>query len=137
MNYGRAIRKKAKARQAAYLVTCEIKDGNPIFSFSAAMYELYRIRLAEHFHALNDDLSLNIKVRFKDCIDKSGMVVESLLKVYRTSPSGYDRLKFTINIYHTDTGTRIMVNGRQAAHFKAEHSKISDFILASEQGGRS
>ena len=60
------------------------------------------------------------------------MVVELLLKLYQISSSGYDRLKFTINIYHTNT--RIMVNWRQASHFNAEHSKISDFILASEQG---
>ena len=95
------------------------------------MYELYRNRLTEHFHALNDNSNLNIKVRFEDTTDKTGMVVESLLTVYQVSPGNYDRLKYTINMYHTKT--RIMVNGRQVKLFNDEHSKIADSIMASER----
>ena len=42
LNYWRAMRKKAKACQTAYLVNSEIKGENHIFDFSASMYELYR-----------------------------------------------------------------------------------------------
>ena len=49
LNYEKAMRKKAKACKAEYLIKGEIKGENHIFSFSAAMYELYRNRLAEHF----------------------------------------------------------------------------------------
>ena len=125
------MRKKAKACQTAYLVKSEIKGENHIFDFSASMYELYRNSLIEHFHALNDNSNLNIKVRFEDTTDKTGMVVESLLKVYQVSPGNYDRLKYTINMYHTKT--RIMVNGRQVKLFNDEHSKIADSIMASER----
>ena len=131
LNYEKAMRKKAKACKAEYLIKSEIKGENHIFSFSAAMYELYRNRLAEHFRILNDNPSVSIKVRFKDSADKSGNVVESLLKVYHITPGGYDKLKYTISLYHTNT--RIMVNGRQAALFNIEHSKITESIMASEQ----
>ena len=131
LNRERAMRKKAKACQAAYLVTSEIKGENQIFTFSAAMYELYRNSLCEHFQNLNDNNELNLKVRFKDISDKSGLTVESQLKVYQTSASGYDRLKYTISMYHTKS--RIMVNGRQVMLFNDEHSKITESILTCEQ----
>ena len=89
LNYEKAMRKKAKACKAEYLIKSEIKGENHIFSFSAAMYELYRNRLAEHFRILNDNPSVSIKVRFKDSADKSGNVVESLLKVYHITPALY------------------------------------------------
>ena len=86
LNYDKALRKKAKACQAEYLVSSEVKYDNYIFSFSAAMYELYRENLAEYFSMLNNDSS-DIKVTFKDISDKTGMVIESLLKVFQKKQS--------------------------------------------------
>ena len=130
LNYDKALRKKAKACQAEYLVSSEVKCDNYIFSFSAAMYELYRENLARYFSMLNDDSS-DIKVTFKDISDKTGMVTESLLKVFQKIPNSKDELKYTINMYHTKS--RVMVNGNQAIQFNDEHSKITDYILDSEK----
>ena len=130
LNYDKALRKKAKACQAEYLVSSEVKRDNYIFSFSAAMYELYRENLARYFSMLNDDSS-DIKVTFKDICDKTGMVTESLLKVFQKIPNSKDELKYTINMYHTKS--RVMVNGNQAIQFNDEHSKITAYILDSEK----
>ena len=59
------------------------------------MYELYRTSLVKHFEALqNTDLG-NMKVEYRDITDKTGLCVESLIKV-----SVRDDLtpKYTINI---------------------------------------
>ena len=130
LNYDRAMRKKARSCQTGYLVTSTVKGNNYIFSFSTAMYELYREKLADHYRALNEN-SPDIRVTFKDSTDKTGMVVESLMKVYQKSSTGKGRPKYSINMYHTNT--RVMVNGRQATQFNAEHSKITDYILGSEK----
>ena len=125
------MKKKAKACNTPYLVSNENKGGNHIFNFSAAMYELYKQRLCDHFYKLSEDQNSNIKINFKDRFDKSGATIETLMKVYQKSKSGNDRLKCSVNMYHTNT--RIMVNGRKSSQFNVEHSKITDLILASEQ----
>ena len=102
-----------------------------MFNLSAAMYELYWQRLGEHFYNLSKDEESNITIIFNDSINRYGATVETLMKVYQKAQSGYDRLKYSINMYHTST--RIMGNGRQSTQFNTEHSKITDSILASEQ----
>ena len=57
------------------------------------------------------------------------MVVELVIKVFQGTQGG--RARYTINLYHTINST--IVNGRMAVHFNAEHAKITDSILASDQ----
>ena len=93
------------------------------------MYELYRDNLSEHFHRMNDDPDLNVNVSFKDTTEKSGMVVESIIKVHQRTQNGCGRPKYTVNLYHTNNS--MMVNGKHAMLFNSEHIKITDLILAS------
>ena len=118
LNYDKALRKKAKACQAEYLVSSEVKC------------ELYREKFVGYFSLLNNDSS-DIKVTFKDISGKTGMVTESLLKVFEKIPSSKDELKYTINMYHTKS--RVMVNGNQAIQFNAEHSKLTEMYRCIEE----
>ena len=131
LNCGKAMKKKAKACSVNYLVTGEEKGGNHVFSFSTAMYELYRNRLVEHFHGVENNPNANINIKFKNILDKAGLTVESQIKVYQKTQNGCGRLEYTINLYHTNN--RIMVNGKQATQFNAEHAQLTDFVLASEE----
>ena len=81
-----------------------------MFTFSAAMYELYRDALVQHFEYLQDDIDKDIKVISTDSTDCSGSVVVSLIKIY--NPKNAKRSKYTINLYHTQS--KVMVNGRGA-----------------------
>ena len=69
------MKKKATACNHEYKVQTEIKCGNHIFIFSAAMYELYSYELREHYQSINDDPELGVKVTFKDCKGRSGVIV--------------------------------------------------------------
>ena len=131
LNYGKTLQRKAKACNVSYLVTGEEKGGNQVFSFSTAMYELYKCKLLEHFNAINDNPNSSVKAIFTDVTEKSGMVVESQIKVYQRTQNGSGRPKYTVNLYHTNN--RIMVNGRHAMQFNAEHNYIADLIVSSEQ----
>ena len=55
--------------------------GGYIIYFSAAMYELYRNALVQHFECLQEDVDRNIRVTSKDSIDCSGSVVELLIQI--------------------------------------------------------
>lgn len=101
LNYTKAMKKKAEACGAAYKVTAEEKNGNHIFRFSTAMYELYRDELTGHYQSISDDASSGLKITFKDCEDNSGMVVESQIRVSERLGSGCGQLKFVMNLYHT------------------------------------
>ncbi|MEW8547355.1 MAG: hypothetical protein AB2693_27925, partial [Candidatus Thiodiazotropha sp.] len=131
LNYDKAIKKKAKACNVEYSVRGGVKGENHVFSFSTAMYELYRDNLIEHLRGLNDNPDANIKVQCKDISEKSGMVVESQLKVYQRAQNGGSKLNYTINLYHTNN--RMMVNGKMASRFNTEHLRITEQILAREQ----
>ena len=93
------------------------------------MYELYRAKLAEHFQNLNNDPDIETRVTFKDAAEKSGLLVESTIKVFPGTLGG--RSKYTINLYHTNIS--MMVNGRMAVQFNVELTKITESILASDQ----
>ena len=95
LNYDRAMRKKLNACNMEYLVTRAEKGENHVFGFSTAMYELYRTKLSEHFQSMNNDPDLNIKVSFKDVTEKTGMVVESVIKVHQRTQNGCGRPKYT------------------------------------------
>lgn len=131
LNCERAMQKKAKACNVSYLVTGEEKGGNQVFSFSTAMYELYKCKLLDHFNSINDNPSSSIKAIFKDATEKSGIVVESQIKVHQRTQNGCGRQKYTVNMYHTNN--RIMVNGRHAVQFNVEHNHIAEQIVSSEQ----
>ena len=131
LNYDRAVQKKIRACNLEYSVKSEFKGGNHVFTFSTAMYELYRDKLIEHLKGLDNNPNANIKVKCKDISEKSGMTVESQVRVHQKTRNGCGRLKYTINLYHTNN--RIMVNGRLAAQFNSEHTQISEQILACEQ----
>lgn len=130
LNYEKAFQKKAVACKADYKVQAEVKHGNYIFSFSAGMYELYRDELREHYERLNDDSRSGVKVTFKDCTDRSGSTVESQIRVFERIGNGCGQQKYVMNLYHTKS--RVMVNGKEVSHFNAEHQRIVDKILTSE-----
>ena len=92
-HYDRAMNKKLSACSVYYFVKRAEKGENHVFNFSTAMYELYRDTLSEHFHRMNDDPDLNVKVSFKDTTEKSGMVVESIIKVHQRTQNGCGRPK--------------------------------------------
>ena len=127
LNMDRALKKKLNACNAEYKIYSECKSGNYVFVFSTAMYELYRLKSAEHFDTVKSDENANIKVVYKDCVDRSGATVELQMKIYKKSNN---RLKYTINMYHTKC--KLLVNGREAHLFNLEHAKISDYIMQSE-----
>ena len=52
LNMNRAMKKKLLACDVEYKVKTINRGGNQIFEFSAAMYELYRASLVEHFENL-------------------------------------------------------------------------------------
>ena len=95
------------------------------------MYELYRDRLVAHFQLMEENINSDVRVTFRDVNDRVGLTVVSQLKVYQRSQNGCGRLKYTINMYHTNN--RSMVNGRQAAQFNCEHAIMTECILNSEQ----
>ena len=95
------------------------------------MYELYREKLLEHMKGLNDNTEASVKVLFKDISEKSGLTVESQMKVHQKTQNGCGKPKYTINLYHTNNS--MMVNGRDSTQFNAEHLKIAEHILDSEQ----
>ena len=70
------------ACNAEFKVSTEFKGGNYAFTFSAAIYELYRDALVQHFECLQDDIDKDIKVMSTDSTDCPGSVVESLIKIY-------------------------------------------------------
>ena len=72
-----------------------------------------------------------MRVKFKDITESSGMVVESQLKVHQRTQNGCGRLKYTINLYHTNN--RVLGNGRQGTQFSHEHARVSQSILQGEQ----
>ena len=98
LNMDKATEKKLGACNADYMVSTEFKGGNYIFTFSAAMYELYRDALVQHFECLQEDTDRKFKATCKDCTDSTGPVVESLLKIHVKNSN---RLKYSINLYHT------------------------------------
>ena len=77
------------------------------------MYELYRAKLAEHFQNLNNDPDIETSITFKDATEKSGLLVESTIKIFPWTQGG--RSKYTINLYHTNNS--MMVNGRMGVQF--------------------
>ena len=111
------------------MITRAEKGENLVFNFSTAMYELYRAKLAEHFQNLNNGPDIQTRVTFKDTAEKSGLLVESIIKIFPGTQGG--RSKYTINLYHTNNS--MMVNGRMAVQFNDEHAKITESIMASEQ----
>ena len=127
LNWGKAWKKKLSACNTEFKVKSTFKGGNYVFEFSAAMYELYRSALVEHFESLQNAPESGLTIQFKDCSDKSGAIVESQLRVLQT-PSA--KLKYSINLYHTKS--KMMVNGGEAFTFNVEHTKIADLILSSE-----
>ena len=131
LNCGRAMKKKAKTCSVDYLVTGEEKGGNHVYSFSTSMYEIYRTRLIEHFHRIENNSNAGINIKFKDISDKTGLTVESQIKVYQKTQNGCGKLKYTVNLYHTNN--RLMVNGKQATQFNAEHTQLTNSIMASEE----
>ena len=132
LNHDKAMKKKLNACNAEMKVSTEFKGGgNYIIYFSAAMYELYRNALVQHFECLQEDTDRNIRVTSKDSIDCSGSVVESLIKI--SSRNSY-RPKYTINLYHTQS--KVMVNGKEAHLFNSEHGIIRDIILTHEDVNR-
>ena len=88
LNYDKAIKKKVKACNVEYSVRGEVKGGNYVFSFSTAMYELYREKLLAHMKGLNDNSEASVKVLFKDISEKSGLTVESQMKVHQKTQNG-------------------------------------------------
>ena len=134
LNYGKAMKKKATACNHECKVQAEIKCGNHIFIFSATMYELYRDELRDHYQNINDDPESGVKVTFKDCKDRSGMIVGSQIRVSERTGNGCGQLKFVMNLYHTKS--KLMVNGREVSRFNAEHQNIIDTILATEEVSR-
>ena len=127
LNMDKAWKKKLGACNTNYKVRSKFKGGNHIFEFSAAMYELYRSALVQHFEIMQENSDSDIKIHFKDCSDKSGANVESQLRVLLASSNN---LKYSVNMYHTKS--KIMVNGGNASSFALEHAKITDSILSSE-----
>lgn len=127
LNLDKVMKKKLIACSADCKVESELKGGNYIFVFSAAMYEFYRNALVEHFEFLEQSHRSNIKVIYKDSEDKSGAIVETLMKIY---PKSGKKLKYAINLYHTMS--KLMVNGSEAHKFNLEHGKITDSILHSQ-----
>ena len=127
LNANKAMKGKLKACETEYKVKATNRGGNQIIEFSAAMYELYRTSLVKHFEALQNTDLANMKVEYRDITDKTGLCVESLIKV-----SVRDDLtpKYTINLYHTKS--KVMVNGREVNLFNIEHLKITDYILSNE-----
>ena len=129
LNCDSAMRKKAKACSVDYFVSGEEKGGNYVFSFSTAMYEIYRDMLMEYFQGVENSPNAGMNIKFKDISDKSGLTVESQIRVHQKTQNGSGRLKYTINLYHTNN--RLMVNGRQATQFNAEHVRLTNRIMAS------
>ena len=126
LNMGKALKKKLSACDLEYKVKSSNRGGNQIFNFSAAMYELYRTNLVDHFEILHSN-STNMKIEYKDTTDKGNFCVESLIRVFDKHDATH---MYTINLYHTKS--KIMVNGIDVSSFNAEHSKITEAILASE-----
>ena len=127
LNMSKAMKKKVRACDAEYKVKTTNRGGNQIIEFSAAMYELYRSSLIEHFEALQSRDSANLKIECKDITEKSSLCVESVIRVFDRDDLNP---KYTINLYHTKS--KVMVNGREVTSFSAEHSKIAESILTSE-----
>ena len=127
LNMDKVWKKKLGACNTNYKVRSKFKGGNHIFEFSAAMYELYRSALVQHFEIMQEISDSDIKIHFKDCSDKSRANVETHLRVL-LAPS--NNLKCSINMYHTKS--KIMVNGGDASSFALEHAKITDSILSRE-----
>ena len=109
LNYERAPLKNLSACNTDLNVQSESKHWNFVFTFSVGMYELYRDALRDHYACLNDDPRSGVKVTFKDCKDKSGAFVESLIRVFERIGKGCGQQKYIMNLYHTKS--RIMVNG--------------------------
>ena len=61
LNMGKALKKKLSACDLEYKVKSSNRGGNQIFNFSAAMYELYRATLVDHFEILQSN-STNMKI---------------------------------------------------------------------------
>ena len=124
LNMSKAMKKKVTACNAEYKDKTTNRGGNQIIEFSAAMYELYRSSLIEHFEALQSHDSANLKIECKDITEKGSLCVESVIRVFDRDDLNP---KYTINLYHTKS--KVMVNGREVTSFSAEHSKS---ILTSE-----
>ena len=62
LNMNRAMKKKMLACDVEYIVKTTNREGNQIFEFSAAMYELYRASLVEHFENLQSLDPDNMKI---------------------------------------------------------------------------
>ena len=127
LNMSKAMKKKVRACDAEYKVKTTNRGGNQIIEFSAAMYELYRSSLIEHFEALQSRDSANLKIECKDITEKSSLCVESVIRVFDRDDLNP---KYTINLYHTKS--KVMVSGREVTSFSAEHTKIAESILTSE-----
>ena len=83
LNMDKTWKRKLGACKAECKVRTEFKGGNYVFEFSAAMYELYRTALVEHFETVKDDTSATIKIlyEYKDCSDQSGVSVDFWVKI--------------------------------------------------------
>ena len=71
--------------------------------------------------------STNLKIEYTDITEESSLCVESVIRVFDRDDLNP---KCTINLYHTKS--KVMVNGREVTSFSAEHSKITQSILTSE-----
>ena len=49
------------------------------------MYELYRNSLTQHFESLQSNVSTNMRIEYRDIINKSSSCVESVVKVYNNT----------------------------------------------------
>ena len=70
LNLDKAMKKKLIACNADCKVESELKGENYIFIFSAAMYELYRNALVEHFEFIQQTARSNIKISYKDSLEQ-------------------------------------------------------------------
>ena len=128
LNMSKAMKKKVKSCDVEYKVKSTNRGGNQIYNFSAAMYELYRTALLDHFETLQNHKATDMKIEYKDITDNADSCVETVIRVFDTA---HISLKYTVNLYHTKS--KMMVNGSEVNSFKVEHLKITQSILANEK----
>lgn len=127
LNKEKALKKKAEKCLNDFCVTYVNKNGNHIFDFSTAMYELYKAATVKFYEGATSSLR-SMVVDFEQSTDESGKVhVETILKVYRKTQKGKGSLKFCMNMYHTKN--KIMVNGSDIKLFNTNHQQIVKNIL--------
>ena len=128
LNKEKGLKKKASGCLNEFSVSYVNKHGNHFFEFSTGLYDLYKsgtLQFYKEFGAKSISEIVTIKQSKDENLSNN---VDTIIRIFRTTQKGEGKLKFCINLYHTDNN--VIVNGSDVPLFNRNHQIIVNSIMS-------